>query len=111
MEMEVVWDGTRDNPARNGGYLNTEFYPKRDAPALGPPVPLPVLMRRVTIMDRVVQRLRKGPATVQDLMDVVDHRCDGAVRHCLKTLRLEGRLQETASERSFLVPLKRYWLR
>ena len=111
MEMEVVWDGTRDNPARNGGYLNCEFYSKRDAPAVKPAVPLPVLLRRVTIMDRVVQRLRKGPATVPDLMDICHHTHDGAVRHCLQLLRLAGRLQQSSTERSFLVPLKRYWLR
>lgn len=34
MELETVWCGARDNPRFNGGYLNCEFYPKRDAPAL-----------------------------------------------------------------------------
>jgi hypothetical protein len=34
MELETVWNGCRDNPRMNGGYLNLQFFPKRDAPKL-----------------------------------------------------------------------------
>lgn len=39
--LQVVWDGARDDPKSNGGYLNVEFYPKREAPALPPRYSLP----------------------------------------------------------------------
>lgn len=72
MEFETVWNGCRDNPRVNGGYLNVDFYPKRDAPALLPRIAEGSQRRRGQqprpgaddLMWRVQQLLLRGPQTL-----------------------------------------------
>lgn len=118
-EFVTVWDGCRDDPRTNGGYLNVEFYPKRDAP-VRPAIqelprvacnaaitkalraPVRVRLRQPNNVEKkqafqncltlLIQQLRRQQLTIAEISAVTGKKYWN-VRHCLTLLKHQGILR------------------
>jgi len=135
LELVVVWDGGRDDPS-NGGYLNVEFYPTRDAPARPAAQTLPrvacnaeiakalhapvrVRLRQPNNVEKkhafqncmtlLVQQLRQQPLTIAQISAVTGKKYWN-VRHCLTLLKHQGILRSRPVSATHGRPTCAFWI-